>query len=104
MPLTVDITITEEYIQTKKCIIVKNSKEEYNFLTKLIETIKGLNTGHILSKEILEWTIQKFANDMEKIWFKHLKIINITKHSKSWWNMERQRELDSYRSSKSVED
>jgi len=54
MPLTVDITITEEYIQTKKCIIVKNSKEEYNFLTELIETIKGLNTGHILSKEILE--------------------------------------------------
>jgi len=52
--LTVDITITEEYIQTKKCMIVKNRKEENNFLTELIETIKRLNTGHILSKKILE--------------------------------------------------
>jgi len=52
--LTVDITITEEYIQTKKCMIVKNSKEENNFLTELIETIKRLNTGHISSKKILE--------------------------------------------------
>jgi len=53
-PLTVDIAITEEYIQTKKCMIVNNSEEEKNFLAGLIKTIKGLNTGHISSKEILK--------------------------------------------------
>ena len=83
-PLTVDITIIKEYIQTKKHTIIKNSKEEKNFLAELIETIKGLNMEHISSKDILKQIVQQFADDMEKIWFKHSKIVNITKHSKSW--------------------
>jgi len=41
---------------------------------------------------------------MDKIWFKYSKIVNITKHSKSWWNGECQRELEKYRASKQVED
>ena len=53
-PLTVDIVIIEKHIQTKKYIIIKNSKEENNFLAKLIEFIKGLNTEHISSKENLK--------------------------------------------------
>jgi len=46
--------IIEEHIQIKKCTVVKNSKEEKNFLAELIESIKGLNTEHISSKENLE--------------------------------------------------
>jgi len=53
-PLTVNIAIIEGYIQTKKCTIIKNSKEERNFITKLIEIIKHLNMEQISSKEILE--------------------------------------------------
>jgi len=82
-PLTVDIAIIEKHIQTKKYIIIKNSKEENNFLAKLIEFIKRLNTKHISSKENLEQIVQEFADDMEKIWFRHPKIINITIHLKS---------------------
>jgi len=41
-PLTVDIAINEEQIHTKKYTIVKNSKEENKFITKLIESIKNL--------------------------------------------------------------
>ena len=54
MPLMVNIAIIKEYIQIKKCIIVKNSKEEKNFINKLIEIIKCLYIEHISNKEILE--------------------------------------------------
>jgi len=86
--LTVNIVIIEEHIQIKKCTIVKNSKEEKNFLAKFIESIKGLNIEHISSKENLEWIVQEFVDNIEKIWFRYSKIINITKHSKSWRNKE----------------
>jgi len=46
--------IIEKHIQTKKHIIIKNSKEEKNFLAELIESIKGLNIEHISSKKNLE--------------------------------------------------
>jgi len=82
-PLTVNIAIFDEYIQTKKHTIVKNSKKEKNFITELIEAIKGLNMTHITSKEVLEQIINKFTDDTDKIWFKNSKIVNITKYSKS---------------------
>ena len=53
-PLTIDIMIIEEYIQTKKHTIIKNSEEEKNFLAELIESVKGLNTKYISSKENLK--------------------------------------------------
>ena len=98
--LTVDIVIIEEHIQTKKYTIIKKSEEEKNFLAELIKAIKRLNMDHISSKEILEQTAQEFADNTEKIWFKHLKTINITKHLKPWWNEGCQRELERYRVSK----
>ena len=49
-PLTVNIAIFEEYVQTRKYITVKNNKEEENFINKLIRAIKGLNMENIQSK------------------------------------------------------
>ena len=54
VPLTINIAIFKEYIQTKKHTIIKNSKEKMNFITKLIESIKVLNMEQISSKKILE--------------------------------------------------
>ena len=102
--LTVNIAIIEEHIQTKKYTIVKNSEKETNFLTKLIDLIRRLDTKCISSKKVLEQIVQEFADNTKKIWFKHSKIVNITKHSKLWWNKECQRALKKYRFSKQVKE
>jgi len=57
VPLTINIEIFEEHIQTRKCTIVKNSEEEENFVNKLIGAIKELNMENIQSKEVLEHII-----------------------------------------------
>jgi len=91
-PLTINIAIFEEYIQIRKHIIVKNSKEEEKFVAELIKAIKELNIENILDIEALKQIIQSFTNTMDRIWVKNSKIINITKHSKKWWN-DKSREL-----------
>jgi len=48
-------------------MIVKNSKEEENFVNKLIRVIKRLNMENIQSKEVLEHIIQSFTNDTKRI-------------------------------------
>ena len=65
--LTVDIVIIEEYVQTKKHTIVKNSEEKKKFLAELIETIKGLNIELISSKKVLKRIVQKFTDNTEKV-------------------------------------
>ena len=84
-------------------MIIKNSKEEVNFIAEIVELIKRLNTNHINSKKDLECIIQYFANSMDSSWYKHLKMANITKHSKVWWNENCQRNLKIYRESRHLE-
>jgi len=48
-------------------MIVKNSKEEENFINKLIRAIKGLNMEIIQSKEVLEHIVQSFSNNTKRI-------------------------------------
>jgi len=80
-PLTVKISIFEENIQTRKHTIVKNSEEDHNFVTNVKDLIKDLN---INSKDNLENIVQEFANNTNNIWFKYLKLVNITKYSNLW--------------------
>jgi len=78
--LIVDISIFEEHIQTRY-MLVKNSKEENKFVNELIETIKEINTENIYNKNVFDQIIQEFASTMERLWYKHSKIVNITKYS-----------------------
>ena len=71
---------------------------------EIIESIKRLNMDHIESKENLESIVQEFMYNMDKIQFKHSKIVNITKHSKSQQNEDCQKGLEKYRSSRHLED
>jgi len=81
-PLTVNISIFKENFQTRKQMLVKNSKEEEYFLNELIKAIKKINSNNIQSKEALELVIQSFTNYTDRLWHKHSKYVIITKHFK----------------------
>ena len=83
--LTTDISIFEEQIQTRRHMLIKNSDEKNKFINKLIENIKEMNILCINNKSILKQIIQEFASIIERT-CKYSKIVNITKHSKKWWN------------------
>ena len=58
----------------------------------------------IQSKETLEHIVQMFTDCTEKIWYKNLKIVNITKYSKAWWDENCCRDLENYRQTKIIKD
>jgi len=99
----ITIPIIEEYIQTKKWIIVKNSEEERIFVKELIEAIKDIDTNNLSNVDHLDKVVLDFTSLMERIWVKNSKIINITKHSKSWYNINYSRDLEKYRLTKHIE-
>jgi len=78
------IPIVEEYIQTRKQMIVKDSEEESVFVKKLIEAFKDIDMSDLSNIEQLENVILSLVNSIERIWVKNSKSVNITKHSKSW--------------------
>ena len=85
-PITVNIPIRDDDIPTKQCSLIKGSDKENRFIKDLIQFIKNLNTLSIQNIELLEEVVQLLAINIEDIWFKHLKTVNITRHSKAWWN------------------
>ena len=83
-PLTVTIPIVEEHINSSKCSIGKDSKEEVLFIKDVSLIFRNLNTSNILDLSSLDKLVHDFAQEIEHAWEKHSKIVNITKHSKSW--------------------
>jgi len=49
----VNISIDEEHIPIKICTIIKNSKDEHNFIAKLINSIKRHYTESLMNKDDL---------------------------------------------------
>ena len=102
--LTIIILIIREYIQIKKCIIVKDSEKEKIFIKKVIKAIKDINTSNLLDAISLKSTVCSFAQSLDIIQEKNLKIVNIIKYSKSWWNVKYSKDLKKYRAFKSIKD
>ena len=69
------ILILEEYIQFRKYTIIKDNNKDSKFISDVTDLVKSLNTIHINSIEVLESTVQKFADCTDKIWFKHSKLV-----------------------------
>ena len=83
-PLIITTPISEEHIKSSKRSIIKNSEEETSFIKDLISLIRNLHTSNLLDKDSLERVVNEFAEAVEYAWEKNSKIVNITKHSKSW--------------------
>ena len=79
--ILVNISIFNECIPIKKQSLIKNSNKENHFLVKFIES---MDTSFIHNIEALENTVQILAINIESIWLKHSKNVNITKYSKAW--------------------
>ena len=103
-PLTIIIPIVKEYIDSRKPSIIKDSKEDSTFIKDLTISIRNINTSNILDITSLDRAVNEFANIVENAWEKNLKVINITKYSKSQWDKSCSRDLKSYRLLKSLED
>jgi len=103
-PLSVTILISEEFVNMCKKSIRKDRDEEEIFVKDIISVIKKLDISNISEISILEEAVNNFAKGMDNVWNKNTKFVNITKHSKSWWNDNCSRDLNRYRLLKRLED
>ena len=104
VPLTIIISIVKESINTTKCLITKDSKEKAFFIKEVTISVRSLNMSNLLDITSLDKVVNKFASAINNVWKKNSKIINIIKHSMSWWNEDCRRDLENYKSLKSLED
>ena len=83
-PLTVSIPIVEANINSSKLSITKNSEEEASFIKDISSIIKNLNISNMSDINKLENIVNTLALNTERVWRKNSKLVNITRHSKSW--------------------
>ena len=102
--LTITIPIEEQYILNRKCSIIKGSAEEKVFIKDMIKNITIIDTSYPTNIESLEKTVNSFTEAIESAWEKNSKIINISRHSKSWWDINCSRYLEKYRLTRSLVD
>ena len=55
-----------------------------------------MDTFSIQSIKALENIIQTLAINIDSTWFKYSKDVNITKHSKVWWNKDCCKDINKY--------
>ena len=67
-----------------KELLQKNSNEEELFIKEVITSFTKLDISNISDIPELERVVNDFANIVDNAWTKYSKIINITKHVKSW--------------------
>ena len=101
-PLTITIPIEKQLSNDQKCSITKNSEEKILFIKDLIKNISSINISNLSNIKSLENVVDLLTCIVERAWNKNSKIINILKYSKSWWDMSCSRDLEKYRSSRSL--
>ena len=61
-PLSVGISIIEEFIQDKQQTIIKNSKEKEKFVNEFKNAISNINTSEIFNRKSLEEVVQEYTS------------------------------------------
>ena len=84
-------------------MLAKRSDEEEQFIENIIQTIKSLNTSSIQDTETLEEVVQLLSSKIKEFWHRTSKLVNITRHSKAWWNEDCCLSLKKYHLSQSFE-
>jgi len=102
--ITVEIPIIKEHIQTKKCPLIKCSKEKVLFINELIHSSANTNTSYLLYANNLETIVQRITYNIENLWQKYSKVFYITKRSKAWWDFNCHNDLEAYRYSQYIKD
>ena len=102
-PLSINIPIFEETVQSLKLTIPPKSDGELPFIKDIISNFKSLDTSNIDNSEKLKRLINQLGSIVEQSWTKNAKKSRITKHSKQWWMESCSWALDTYRSTRSRE-
>jgi len=101
-PLSIDIPISEEVIQTSKLSLAPKSDQETAFIEDIILNFKNMDTSNINDTKKLECTVNQLGTFINQAWTKNAKKSKISKHSKQWWMEECSHSLNNYRASRSL--
>jgi len=102
-PITIDIPIVDEIIQSTKLSIVPGSDQEKEFIQSVISNLLVLDTSNIDSAENLNRVVNHLGSIIEQMWTKNAKRTRISKHSKQWWSQSCSSAINKYRASRSLE-
>ena len=97
------IPIAEENIGSSRFSIAKNSEEKASFIKDVSYAIKNIDTTDLSDIHLLEDVTNTLASKIKNTWRVNSKQVNITKHSKSWWNEECSLVLSNYKTTRSLE-
>ena len=103
-PLTISISIEEEFVQTAKLLLPKKSDEEEAFIKEVFSIIKSLDTSNLSNQESLKQVVNLLVARIKHAWNANSRKVNIMKHSKKWWNEDCNWTLNKYRELRSLKD
>ena len=102
-PLSITISIANEFITISKLSIQQNSKQENIFIKEVISVFQNLDTFNISNKKCLKNIVNSLNLLINQAWNKNAKRLRITRYSKQWWNNECNWAINKYRASRSLE-
>ena len=79
----VTIPIMEENINLTRFSIAKNSKKKTSFIKDVSSLIRNLDVSNLSDIDRLENVVNSLTLNIEHVWEKNSKLINISRHSKS---------------------
>jgi len=81
-PLSIEIPIIEEVVQSPKFMILPKSNQEKAFIEEVISNFKTLNTNNIDDSDKLDYVINQLGLIINQAWKNNAKKSRFSKHSK----------------------